>query len=178
MDEKVVYIVLSMSGTRFSRFLRLFSRLEFTHASLSFEEDLNTLYSFGRKKVRMPWIAGFTIEHPNTGIFGLYDADCEILELKLSEEDYNSLRNYCDLVLKNKDFYRYNFTGLLYTYFNRPKKLRRKYTCTQFVAATLNRGAHIEFDKDVSLVLPSDYYKLPCKSVYKGKLHSFVESKR
>ena len=88
MDEKVVYIVLSMSGTRFSRFLRLFSRLEFTHASLSFEEDLNTLYSFGRKKVRMPWIAGFTIEHPNTGIFGLYDADCEILELKLSEQFY------------------------------------------------------------------------------------------
>lgn len=173
MESKVVYVVLSMSGTKFSRFLRFFSKLEFTHASLSFEKDLSTLYSFGRKKVRMPWIAGFTIEHPNTGIFGLYDADCEVLELKLSEKDYNSLKCYVDKVLENGDFYRYNFKGLIYTYFNRPQSLNRRFTCTQFVATALNKGGNIKFDKDVSLVLPIDYYSLPCKSIYKGKLKKY-----
>lgn len=170
-----VYIMLSMSGTRFSKFLRFFSHLEFTHVSISFEKDLNTLYSFARQNYYMPWIAGFVEEHPNEGILGRYDPTCEILELEVTEKQYKTLKNEIESFKNHKKNYGYNFLGLIFTYFNIPHSLNYNYTCTQFVATVLNDNGLLNINyKDVSLIRPNDYYNIPnIKSYYKGKLHDY-----
>lgn len=170
-----VYIMLSMSGTRFSKFLRFFSHLEFTHVSISFDKDLKTLYSFARKNYYMPWIAGFVEEYPNAGILGKFDPTCEILELELTERQYKDLKIEINDFKINQKIYGYNFLGLIFAYFNIPHRLNYNYTCTQFVAKVLSdNGLLVALNKDVSLIRPNDYYNIPnIKSCYKGKLHNY-----
>ena len=173
-ETHTIYIILSMSGTKFSRLLRLFSHLEFTHVSLSLVNDLSTMYSFGRRRLRMPWIAGFVEEHPDMGVFGAYNPDCEVLALQVSAENYNKIVEDIKFAKEHYNSFKYNYPALFFTYFNRPMNLKNKFTCTQYVAYLLNNSRSVEFDKDVSLVIPSDYYKLPASSVYKGKMHNFT----
>ena len=104
-----IYIVLSMSGTKFSRFLRLMSRqkTEFIHVSLSFDRNLRTLYSFGRKKLNMPWIAGYVEENPHKGVFKKYNPMCEVLSLNISEDKYKKLVEILNYVQTHSKEYKY-----------------------------------------------------------------------
>lgn len=174
-----VYIVLSMSGTKFSHFLKFFLKSEFTHVSMSFDDNIGTMYSFGRKKYYMPWIAGYTEEHPYTGIFNKFNSDCEVLKLSLSDTEYSRLRETIKDTAEHADEYGYNFPGLIYTYFHRPHKLSKHFTCTQFVANSLcASGVKLPEGKDASLVLPADYYSIEnVESIYKGKIRDYFESK-
>ena len=174
-----VYIVLSMSGTKFSKFLKFFLKSEFTHVSISFDDNIDTLYSFGRKKYYTPWIAGYTEEHPYTGVFDMFNPKCEILKLSLTDKEYNKLKETIEDTAKHADEYGYNFKGIVYTYFKHRQKLDKRFTCTQFVAYSLSEsGVPMPLDKDASLVLPEDYYYIvDVKSIYKGRIRDYFELK-
>ena len=45
---KKVYIVLTNTGTFLSRIVNVYTRKEFSHVSISLDENLNYMYSFGR----------------------------------------------------------------------------------------------------------------------------------
>ena len=49
-------------------------------AKLTFDEDLRTLYSSGRKKLNMPWIAGYVEENPQKGVCKKYNPMCEDID--------------------------------------------------------------------------------------------------
>ncbi len=51
---KEIYIVLTQTGTFFSRSIKFITKEEFNHSSISFNQDLDVLYSFGRKVVNNP----------------------------------------------------------------------------------------------------------------------------
>lgn len=168
-----IYIVLSMSGTLFSRFLNLFMKSEFVHVSISLDKNLKTLYSFGRKKINTPWNAGFIEEHLDKGIFDMYNSMCEVLELELSKDEYNLLVEKLEDIISHSDEYKYNFKGLFYTYFNVPKTFMKRFTCTQFVAYLLQEIGALNIEKDASLVLPKDYYDLNVRCVFRGRVHDY-----
>lgn len=44
---KKVYIVLTNTGTFLSRIVNVYTRKEFSHVSISLDENLNYMYSFG-----------------------------------------------------------------------------------------------------------------------------------
>ena len=48
-----VYIVLSRSNTLLAMLIRVFTGKFYNHASIAFEKDLNSFYSFGRKNPRL-----------------------------------------------------------------------------------------------------------------------------
>lgn len=51
---KSIYILLTKSDTYISKIIRLTTDDTYTHASISFTEDLEPLYSFGRLQPDMP----------------------------------------------------------------------------------------------------------------------------
>lgn len=178
-DLHSVYIVLSMSGTKFSKFLRYFSHFEFTHVSISLDEGLSELYSFGRKSLRMPLWAGLVSESVDRGVFNKYQPQCEVLKLTLTKKQYNRLLRTLNKMRNNSSYYKYNFAGILFTYFNVNRKLHKRYTCTQFVAHLLDGIDIHPNNKHESLVLPCDYYDIEnIKSIYKGDLKEYVYSFR
>ena len=59
---KKIYIVLTHSGTYFSQVIKFFTRYNYSHVAISFDKNINTMYSFGRKQYNNPLFGGFVIE--------------------------------------------------------------------------------------------------------------------
>ena len=90
--QRYIYIMLSMTGTKFSRFLRLCTGKEYTHVSIAMDRQLGELYSFGRRSMNLPFIAGLVRENPKGGVFAKYHTRCLIYEVPVSEEEYHAIR--------------------------------------------------------------------------------------
>ena len=72
MQNKKIYIVLSQTGTWFSRAIKFFTKDPYNHASISLDKELNHMYSFGRKKVNNPLRGGFVREYTDKGVFAKF----------------------------------------------------------------------------------------------------------
>lgn len=172
---KKVYVVLSRSGSKFSKMLQFFSKMEYTHVSLSLQEDLSEMYSFGRQNIQMPWIAGFITEQPNTGMYALYNSKCEVLSFDVSDQAYKELNTGICAMKRNTSQYSYNFFGLVLMYFLLEHQLSTKFTCTQFVASALNDAGLDYWEKDASLIAPTDYYLIPgVEIIYRGYINHYA----
>ena len=66
---KKVYIVLTHTGTTLSKIIKSYTKDEFSHVSISLDEKLNEMYSFGRLHPYNPFWAGFVHEAINKGTF-------------------------------------------------------------------------------------------------------------
>ena len=95
MEEKSVYIVLSQTGTIFSRILKLFTGAKYNHSSISLFPSLETMYSFGRLNPYNPFIGGFVREGINIGTFKRFNkTTAVVLKINVREEKYEGLKNF------------------------------------------------------------------------------------
>lgn len=71
MEEKSKkkYIVLTYTGTILSKIIRVYTRAEYCHVSLSLDKELKKMYSFGRLNPYNPFIGGFVHEGIDRGTF-------------------------------------------------------------------------------------------------------------
>ncbi len=175
---KDVYIVLTATGTLFSKCIGLYTKERYSHVSICIDKEINEFYSFGRKIIWFPFIGGFVVEHVDSGLFKLFvNTRCAVFKLRISNDKYRELRKNIDYFIQNRKKYGYNLIGLVGVMFNKPLKRKNKYFCTQFVALTLkNSGINI-FDKDPSLVTAGDFYNIEClELVYEGLLSELGNS--
>lgn len=174
MDQKI-YIMLSRTGTKFSKLLRLFTRAPYNHVSIALDENLDSLYSFGRRHLYIPILAGFVKEDVNDGIYHLYkDTRCEVYCMTISNEQYQKLKKLIERFEREGQKYRYNFFGLGAMLFNIPLHREHHYVCSQFVAYLLQECDLVDLDKDFSLVRPHELSDLPdLNLVYSGLLTDY-----
>ena len=59
---KKVFLVFSHSGTILSKVIRLYTREKYSHISISLDEDLKRMYSFGILRPYNPFLGGFVHE--------------------------------------------------------------------------------------------------------------------
>ena len=138
------------------------------------------MYSFARRGVYNPFNAGFIREDIDKGIFGRYrSTSCGIYRLKITKEQCERLRKIIEIFNLNKEFYSYNYLGLIGAAFNIPIRSKNKYFCSQFVAYVLEQsGVHI-FDKSYALVKPRDIRINPNLDLaYQGRLSEYRIYKR
>lgn len=174
-----IYILLTMIGTQFSRVLRLATKKEFTHVSIALDKELNELYSFGRRSMLIPLIAGFIKEDTESGVFKKYDTSCEVLELEVNENQFSNLLSELLKYITAYDKYRYNLLGLPFMWFDIPYERENHLVCSQFVASVLQLSDICEFNKSWTIVRPTDFYAIKgVKSVFKGKLQDYIKGVR
>lgn len=167
-----IYLVLTATGTLFSRCIGLYTKARYNHISLCLDSDINEFYSFGRKIRWFPLIGGFVVEHIDSGVFKAFGkTTCVIYRLDICDEKYEVLKQSVDMFISNRKKYGYNLLGLLGVMLNMPLKRKNKYFCTQFVAAMLQKCGIHDFEKDSSLVTPHDFYDIAeLIPVYEGRL--------
>ena len=51
--------MLTFTGTTLSRVIKIYTRNDYSPASIALDPELSEMYSFGRKKPRNPFIGGF-----------------------------------------------------------------------------------------------------------------------
>lgn len=173
--EKSVYIILSQTGTMFSKALKFFTRARYNHASIALTPDLEVMYSFGRLNPYNPFVGGFVQEGKNVGTFKrFYKTEALVLELKVSPEQYNSIKFFIEYVHKNKVKFHYNYLGVLGACFKKNVEPKYSYYCSQFVRACL---AYFDIENSASLphiIKPIDFLKLNNKHViYEGLLKNY-----
>lgn len=168
-----IYIMLTKSGTLLSNLIHVYTKTPYSHVSISLDEDLEEVYSFGRYNPYNPVWAGFIKEEiRENGTYCRFpDTKCAIYSLDINKNQYEKLLEEIERFKKEGEKYRYNMLGLLGVMFKRPINRKNKYFCSQFVSEVLTRSEIDLINKETGLVIPDDFRH--CKDlelVYEGHL--------
>lgn len=171
---KKVYIILSQTGTLFSKAIQLHTKDPYNHASISFDSSLDIMYSFGRKR-RYNFIdTGFIEENFNMGLFPLFpNARCCVLEVPVTDGEYERMYDIVERFDINKDDYRYNFIGILSYAIGRGVTRKEHFFCSQFVSYILSNMD--SWTNNPALTKPMDFLSLPNnKIIFEGNVVEFT----
>jgi hypothetical protein len=175
---KDIYIVLTATGTLFSRCISFYTKEKYSHVSICIDTEINKFYSFGRKIIWFPLIGGFVVEYVDSGLFKLFvNTECAVFRLRVNNSKYNQLTKIINEFIANRKKYGYNIIGLFAHILKKPMKRKNKYFCTQFVASVLKNSGINLFDKDPLFVTPGDFYNAEgLELIYEGKLSELGNS--
>ncbi|WP_062353868.1 hypothetical protein [Bacillus kwashiorkori] len=173
--EKVIYILLTDTGTLLNRIIKWFTDAPYNHVSLAFDDKLEEVYSFGRKQPRNPLIAGFVKEDVYTGTYRYFqNTRCLLLKINVTEDEFYNIREIIRYFDSNKDRYSYNLIGLLGVLFHHPVGRKNAYFCSQFVAEVFQRSGLDLWNLPPGLVTPNDFFMHHSfEIIYEGKLYEY-----
>ncbi|MBU5436511.1 hypothetical protein KQI42_00745 [Tissierella sp. MSJ-40] len=179
-NKRVIYILLTHSGSILSKCIKTYTREPYSHVSIALDHTLNELYSFGRIKPNNPLIGGFVKEDIIRGTYSRFpNTTCALYSLEISNLQYNKLRKEIHKFKSEKEKYGYNLIGLIGVMLDVPMEKEYNYFCSQFVATLLyNSGVYL-FRKSAGLVSPKDFRQ--CRNLelmYEGKLMDYWKEEK
>lgn len=171
---KNIYILLTRTGTVPARMIRKLKGEGFSHVSIALSPTTDHFYSYARRRIHNPLVAGFVIEDIHAGVFAQYpDAYSALYSLEISDKAYDTVRHSINYFINHYDQCTYSFLGMFTLALGIKLNRKKKFTCSQFVARLLNDTNEIECPKDPSLMLPNDFPSIPrMHLIYKGPLDS------
>ena len=173
--EKSIYVVLSQTGTMFSRALKFFTHAEYNHSSISLTPSLETMYSFGRLNPYNPFIGGFVEEGKNIGTFKrFYKTRAMVIEFKVSVEKYNAIQYFIEYFKNHKTEFHYNYLGVLFACFRKYHTSSKRFYCSEFVKTCLETFNIENAGELPRIIKPIDFLKLENKNIiYQGFLQNY-----
>ncbi len=174
-DEKEIYIVLTQTGTILSRILKAITNAQYNHSSISLEDDLSTMYSFGRLFPYNPFIGGFVKESTSMGTFKrFYNTEATVLRVSVPAAKHNEMKVYLAEMYKNKSEYHYNYPALFLALFGIVVRKKKSYYCSEFVRDFLIHFEIVPQEYLPSIVKPVDFFKISnSEKIYTGKLREY-----
>lgn len=174
-EMRKIYIVTTYTGTLLSYLIRKVSKSPYAHISLSLNENLSPMYSFGRLNPKTPIFAGFVEENINEGLYEIkQNALCRVYSLDVDYSSYEKLVKNIMKVNSNRNRYNYDVKALVYLSFNKSREKEYRYVCSHFVADMLYKSDINLFDKSPALVKPEDFYNNPNLNLeYEGLLCNY-----
>lgn len=172
-SNKNIYIVLTSTGTAFSGFIKWFTKADLNHASIAFDSELREVYSFGRKKMHNPFVAGLIQEN---FIHPFYSSSkCSIYQLRVSAAEYDAMYNHVQGMMKHQDRYKYHLLGLIGVLLNVKIDRENAYFCSHFVASLFENTTFQPVNKPSCFVTPEDFaHSLCAHKIFSGKLSYYV----
>ena len=133
--EYYIYIMLSQTPSKFGRVIRKLDGSEYNHASISFDDKLSQLYSFGRYRNSNPVHAGMVKEYlERFTLMKESSVKTSIYEVPVTKEQYLQGKKRILEIKHDKEGYLYNlFSVLSYPIFH-GFHTYKAYTCAEFVA--------------------------------------------
>lgn len=176
-QTKTVYILLTDTGTWFTRMIRLYTKAAHNHASIAFDSDLREVYSFGRKKPRNPFHGGFVRENLQGELFA--EAACSLYACEVDSEVYGQMKERIERMEREASRYKYNLIGLFAVALKLEVERRDAFFCSQFVAWMLEAGGIKVADKPACQVTPVDLAReRTFKPLYEGELQAYLKASR
>lgn len=172
-----IYIILTNTGTLLGRIIKLYTRDEFSHVSISLDKKLYRMYSFGRLRPYNPFIGGFVHEKIDEGTFKrFYKTKCEILELEINDVQYENLVNNIEEIKKNRSKYKFNVAGLFSVVLNKKVKKDYYFYCAEFVKYVLEKS-DIKYQLP-EIIRPQHFKEIKeSEKIYSGLLREYNDNK-
>ena len=133
-----IYIVFSATPYKMGKMIRTVLRNPYNHISLSFDEDLSTMYTFARFHENMPLYGGFVSESPRRYQRGGHCAHIKVCRVDVPEENYRALREFVARMEARSRKYIYNLYSAFFTPLHLRLMIRDSYTCAEFVGDALS----------------------------------------
>jgi len=170
---KKIYIVITYTGTNLSKIIKYYTHSEFSHVSISLDEELEKLYSFGRLNPYNPFFGGFVHEGIDRGTFKrFYKTTSRIYSMLITDEQYEKIEETIKTIEENKENYKFNVIGLFAVAINKKMQAKNSFYCAEFVKHILeNAGIETNLPK---IIKPDDFKYLKNKElVYEGVLRNY-----
>ncbi|MFD1036977.1 hypothetical protein ACFQ3N_00855 [Virgibacillus byunsanensis] len=174
MGETTIYFLFTDTGTYLSRAINFATRQPLNHVSISFDRDLQEVYSFGRKKPRNPFIGGFVKEDIRSDF--LKNSDCAVYACQVSDSDVDAVMSHIKEIEQQKDNFKYNFIGLIAVLLQVEINRENAMFCSQFVGTILQDVDAFQFGKPTYFLTPGDIRKHDnLQLIYQGKLGNYQQ---
>lgn len=179
-ENSCIYLLLTRSGTVLSGAISFFTGDSYTHVSLAFDPELNSLCSFARRNHAFPLPAGLVQESLDGGYFCRHsEMPCALYALPVSRGAYRRARQKVEKMLENQLDYHYSIKGLALCRLGIEEEREGHYFCSQFVGEVLEDSGACALPKPPSLMRPQDYASLPQgQCLYEGSLYRLSELSR
>ena len=138
MDNgKFIYVILSATYSKIGRAIRIFTRSVYNHASISFDENMNEVYSFARIYYCTPFIGGPVKE--------TYDRFClnkpqnvsvKVYKIPVTDEGYDRALARVHEIFSDGE-YAYNLISAFTFLFRHGVERYKTFTCSEFVSHIL-----------------------------------------
>lgn len=170
--QKYVYIVLSSSSSLPAKMIRLLAHHKLNHSSITLDDSLHKMYSFGRVKMWNVLSGGFVVEDKDKGFYQKFtDTYIQLYRLPVDELTYNKTKAYLEnCALRRKEF-KYNFAGVFLYKFGIPLDRKNKFFCSEFVASVIVKCGIREIKRNIHTYHPNYFLELDDKElIYDGML--------
>ena len=175
---KKVYILLTYTGTVLSKVIKIYTRDEFSHVSISLDKELNKLYSFGRLNPYNPFIGGFVHEGIHHGTFKRFKKTRSFLySLEVTNKEFYEINKIIKKISKNREKYHFNILGLFLVAFKRKRNKKDYFYCAEFVKFILEKSGGVKSLPEI--IKPDDFLNINNKKIeYKGLLSEYMKKAR
>lgn len=152
-----VYIVLEEGKTAFSAAIKKFTNSVYSHAAISFDPEMKTMYSYGIEGSEKGFLGGFIKED-------IRDKDPDkhmaVFAIFLKPDDWNKLRNIISQFVENAKKTGYSYLNIILSnIFRIPLNRNKKMICSQFVDRVLKLINVDISNKNSAFVVPADFQK-------------------
>ena len=170
---KKIYIVLTYTGTPLARIIKLYTKKEYSHVSISLDKKLTKMYSFGRVNPYIPFIGGLVKESPKYGTFKRFkNTITKIYSFDVSDSDYYFIKKTINKMYSKKGNYSFNLLGLIAVLLNKKVSRENSFYCAEFVKYVLE---HSNLNLNLpNIPKPDDFRNLDgMLEIYTGKLNQY-----
>lgn len=176
--DHAIYVVFSATPTGMGRIIRLATRHNYNHVSLSLSQDIRKLYSFARYYRTIPLYGGFVEEsilryHSFAG-----DARVKICRVPVEEPQLTYLHNYLDCLWNERDKYIYNTPDAMVSLLHCRAAIPKAYTCVSFVYDMLSRYHLAGITAQDIPSIPALEERLAPYVVYEGSVRPMIRKGR
>lgn len=138
MEQKYLYVLFSATPYRMGQFIRAVTGDRYNHVAIGTEEDMSNLYAFARRYYHTPFYGGFVKEHPCRYRHKGVTADTKVFRIPLTQRQWLRLQELLSTMRAEADLYLYNHLSALLAPLHRKVRVRKAYTCAEFVVSVLS----------------------------------------
>ncbi len=129
---KDIYIVFSSTPYKMGKFIRTFTRSEYNHVSVMFDENMKEAYSFGRKYIDTPFWGGIIKDSVSRYEYKNVKAQIDKCKITVDDETFEKVYNAIKNMYLNKELYIYNLFSAGISIFGKRVPIQDTYTCVEF----------------------------------------------
>lgn len=140
--------------------IKLLTHFDYSHSSLSFDENLDTLYSFQVKNRKVFLVGGFVKETHDIYFHGKNVALEEmVFKIPVSDDEYMKITDFVQRLADDQE-YIFNYVSALFMFTIGGVKSYKAYHCIEFISEVLSLVDSIKLPKPAHKMQPKDLYSV------------------
>ena len=143
-----VFIILTASENLFAKTIRLFTKSNFSHATIALNSELDKLFSFDARGFVDDGLNELT-KISTTYYYSAYMFIC-------TQDEYNIINNIIEGFETQKDSFKYSIKGIINFIFGKKTEYEGEWFCSEFVSYLVNAVSPNTLKKHYSLYSPED----------------------